>query len=64
MRKALSISLAVLFISTASTGCFISHKTETVREVPRTSSTTIERNSTVETVPSDEAHTHTTVRTY
>ena len=62
MRNTMSIFCALLFISTATTGCFVSRK-ETVREVPK--STTVERSSTVQTIPqSDEVRTRTTVEKY
>ena len=49
MRNIAYISSVLLFTSTATMGCFFSRK-ETVREVPA-STTTIERRSSVETVP-------------
>jgi hypothetical protein len=51
MRKFAYVSLVALCMAGA-TGCFVSRK-ETTREVP-TSSTTVERRSTVETVPQGE----------
>jgi len=57
MRKILAMSCASFVLATAATGCFISRK-ETVHE-PR-SATTVERHSTVETVPG-EVRTRTTV---
>ncbi len=66
MRKMANIGLGlVLLTSTAATGCFVSRK-ETVREVPTASKTTVERSSSVETVPqADVVHRETTVeRTY
>jgi hypothetical protein len=49
MRNIAYISGVLLFTSTATMGCFVSRK-ETVREVP-TATTTVERRSSVETVP-------------
>lgn len=58
MRRMIAISCASLML--ASAGCYI--KKETVRDnTPRTN-TTVERHSTVETVPGDtEVRTKTTV---
>ena len=59
MRKAIAMSCASMLLASLATGCFVSRK-ETIRE-PR-SNTTVERRSTVETVPGDtEIRTRTTV---
>jgi hypothetical protein len=64
MRKLISISCVSLLLASAATGCFVSRK-ETVREVPKSSNTTVERRSTIETVPGDtEVRTKTTVEKY
>ena len=58
MRGFMSVAFAAVLLSTAATGCYI--KKETVRE-PH-SSTTIERHSTTEAIPSDtEVRTRTRV---
>ena len=66
MRNIAYISTVLLFASTVTTGCFVSRK-ETVREVPTSSTTKIERHSTVESVPrvtdEDVVHKKTTVET-
>lgn len=60
MRRLISLSCAAMLMATAATGCFVRTK-ETVREVPK-SNTTVERRSTIETVPGDtEVRTKTTV---
>jgi len=59
MRKIAYIALGLLLTSTATTGCFISHKE--VKETP--SKTTIERKSSVEVEPAEEVHKRTTVET-
>jgi hypothetical protein len=54
------MSCAGVLLAGMATGCFVSRK-ETVREEPR-SATTVERRSTVETVPGDTSvRTKTTV---
>ena len=65
MRRATGACLGLLVLaSTAATGCFVSRK-EVVREVPA-STTTVERRSSVQTIPdADVVHRETTVeRTY
>ncbi len=58
MRRLMAISCASVLLASAATGCFVSRK-ETVREP--TSSTTVERHTTVETAPAPEVRTRTTV---
>ncbi len=62
MRRLISLSCASVLLASVATGCFVSRK-ETIREQPRaTTNTTVERKSTVETVPGDtEVRTKTTV---
>jgi hypothetical protein len=66
MRNIAYVSTMLLFASTMTTGCFVSRK-ETVREVPSSTTTRIEKHSTVESVPrvTDEevVHKRTTVDT-
>ena len=60
MRKTIAMSCASLMLASLASGCFVSRKETVVRE-PR-SDTTIERRTTVETVPGDtEIRTRTTV---
>lgn len=57
MRRLIAISCASVMLAGAATGCYI--KKETVRDA---NPTTVERRSTVETVPGDtEIRTKTTV---
>ena len=57
----IAMSCASVLLASAATGCFVSRK-ETIREQPQSKSTTVERRSTVETVPGDtEVRTKTTV---
>jgi len=62
MHRMIAMSCASILLASVATGCFVSRK-ETVREVPRSSSTTVERRSTVESVPGadTEVRTKTTV---
>jgi hypothetical protein len=56
----IAMSCASVLLASAATGCFVSRK-ETIRE-PQSKSTTVERRSTVESVPGDtEVRTKTTV---
>lgn len=60
MRRMIAMSCASILLASAATGCYI--KKETVREPGRTSNTSVERRSTVETVPGDtQIRTKTTV---
>ena len=61
MRNITALVLVLLFISTVTTGCFVSRK-ETVHEVP--TSTTTTHSSTVETAPQSEVRSSTTVQKY
>ena len=65
MRNIAYVSTMLLFAATVTTGCFVSRK-ETVHEVP-SSTTRIEKHSTVESVPrvtdEDVVHKRTTVET-
>jgi hypothetical protein len=63
MRNTTALVFALLFISTVTTGCFVSRK-ETVREVPSASTTRTEHTSTVETAPQSEVRSSTTVQKY
>ncbi len=58
MRRMIAMSCASVLLASVAAGCYI--KRETVREQPR-SNTTVERRSTVETVPDTEIRTKTTV---
>lgn len=60
MRKIANIGLALLLLtSTLAAGCFVS-RTKEVREVPTSSTTRVERSTSVETAP-DVTHRETTV---
>ncbi len=60
MRRLISLSCTGVLLASMATGCYI--KKETVREPRATSNTTVERRSTVESVPGDtEVRTKTTV---
>ena len=59
MRRLITLSCASVLLASMATGCYI--KKESVRDHP-SSSTTIERRSSVETVPGDTSvRTRTTV---
>ena len=59
MRRLISLSCASVLLASMATGCYI--KKETVRDNP-SHSTTVERRSTVDTIPGDtEVRTKTTV---
>lgn len=60
MRRMIAMSCAGFVLASAATGCYVSRK-ETIRENPR-ANTTVERRSTVETVPGETGvRTRTTV---
>ena len=61
--KRTTLFLAAIVIAADTSGCFVSHK-ETVREVPVAPTTTVEKNTTVETVPSTSEVRTRSVETY